>query len=182
MHHEARQYVNRFGTPEPISVVEIGSLDINGTVRGCFPKAKWHGIDVVEGPAVDEVADGATWKPDGPVDLVVCCEVLEHARNWRKIVANCANIVKPGGRVVFTAAGPTRLAHSAADGGPLRDGEFYENIDPADLLAELEDAGFVDVQVDELGPDVRATAVLGDKPKPTRKAAKKVATPDDGEE
>lgn len=181
MHHEARQYVNRFGTAEPITVVEIGSLDINGTVRGCFPKAKWHGIDVVEGPAVDEVANGATWTPDEPVDLVVCCEVFEHTRDWRKIVANCANIVKPGGRVVFTAAGPTRLPHSAVDGGLLRDGEFYANIDPDDLAAAMSDAGFVDVQIDEHGPDVRATGVLGDKPKPARKAAKKSVS-DDGEE
>lgn len=180
MHHEARQYVNRFGTADPVAVVEIGSLDINGTVRGCFPKASWHGIDVVDGPAVDEVADGAMWKPDTPVDFVICCEVFEHAKNWKAIVANMANIVKPGGVAVVTAAGPDRQPHSAVDGGALRPDEFYANIEPDDLRAAFESAGFVDVVIDVLGPDVRATATLGDKPKPkpTKRAAKATVSED----
>lgn len=159
MHAEAAQYVNRFAHAEPITVVEIGSLNINGTVRSLFPAASWHGIDVVDGPDVDEVADGATFVPGQPVDLVVCCEVLEHTEAWRDIVTNTANMLKPGGRVILTAAGPDRLPHSAVDGGRLRDGEYYANISADELTEALESAGFVDVAVEIVGRDVRGTGV-----------------------
>lgn len=183
MHHEALQYVNRFGTGEPIDLVEFGSRDVNGTPRSLFPNARWHGIDISAGAGVDEVADATSWRPETPVDVVVCCEVFEHTPAWREIAANAAACLKPGGRLIVTAAGPTRAPHSAVDGRLLRDsehhdgdgdGEFYANIDPVELAAVLEAAGFSAVEVDEAGPDVRATGVNGGaaKPKPKAKAAK----------
>lgn len=162
MHAEAAQFVARHASGEPIDVVEIGSLDINGTVRHLFPYADWHGIDVVAGPGVDEVADGATWQPAGLVDLVVCCEVLEHTSSWREIVANAARMVRSGGRVILTAAGPGRAPHSAVDGGPVRDGEYYANVDPAELGEALSAAGLVG-EVDEFQADVRVCAVKGEE-------------------
>lgn len=159
MHAEAAQYVNRFAHAEPVTVVEIGSRDVNGSVRGLFPNASWYGIDVADGLGVDEVADGATWQPPEPVQLVVCCEVFEHTDVWPQIVKNSAAMLVDGGRVIFTAAGPARAPHSAVDGGPLRHGEYYSNVRPDDLAVALESVGFVDVDVEELGGDVRATAV-----------------------
>lgn len=159
MHDEARHYVERFATDAKVSVIEVGSRRINGEVRDLFPNARYHGIDIQDGPGVDEVADGATFQPSRRVDLVVCCETLEHAEHWRDIVANTFAMLKKDGRVIFTAAGPRRQPHSGIDGGQLRGHEFYENIDPDELHELMTEAGFVGVEFEELGPDVRATGV-----------------------
>lgn len=165
MHAEALAYVNRFATPDEVRVIEFGARDINGSPRHLFPNAVWWGIDLVDGPAVDEVADAATWTGE-PADIVVCCEVLEHADQWHGIVASMAANTAPGGRVVITAAGPERAPHSAVDGGPLRPDEHYENIEPATLLAALKAAGLSSIEVEVSGGDVYATAVKPRKVKP----------------
>lgn len=161
MHDAAHQYVQRFRTDDPsVRVVDIGARDINGTVRDLFPNTLYVGIDVEDGKGVDVVASGAVYKPTKRAHIVVCCEVFEHCAEWRDIVANVHdNMLVKGGTFVATMAGPTRLAHSAIDGGPLRDGEFYENIDPTELEAVMADAGFVDVEIDEVDADVRVCGV-----------------------
>lgn len=163
MHIEALTYVNRFANADSIRVVEFGSLDINGTPRWLFPNAAWWGIDVVDGPGVDEVADAATWSGE-PADMVVCCEVLEHAPDWENIVTNMVACCRVGGRVLVTAAGPNRAPHSAVDGGELRDGEHYANVDPDTLRMVLKAAGATAIEVESRdGIDVYATGLRAEK-------------------
>lgn len=130
----------------PATVIEIGSRDVNGSIRPLFPTARYVGVDVMTGPKVDVVADGALVSLEvcglaEPVDVAVCCEVLEHAENWRAIVANMARLVRPGGAVVITAAGPTRAPHSAFDGGAVRPGEYYGGVPLSELLEVCTAAG-----------------------------------------
>ena len=116
------------------TVVEFGSLDINGGIRGAFPASvSWWGIDVQDGSGVDEVADAADWTPVAPVDCVVCCEVLEHTDKGAQICRSAWRALRHGGLFVGTCAGPERAPHSAIDDAPIRDWEFYRNVD-ADLL------------------------------------------------
>lgn len=167
MHAEAFAFVRHTLTQHPCApdafVVEIGGLDINGTVRGLFPP-HYLSTDVTDGPGVDRVADGATLTLDQPADVVVCCEVLEHAPHAQAIVANMARIASPGGRLIITAAGAdgdwARLPHSAVDGGDVRDGEHYANVSPGALSAWLREAGCTDVKVwvNPSAGDVYATA------------------------
>lgn len=159
MHEAARTYVARFATDTPLDVIEIGSRNVNGGVRDLFPAASWTGVDIIDGPAVDVVADAATWMPDTRADLVVCCEVLEHTADWPRILANAAGMLRSGGRIVVTAAGPTRAPHSGIDGGPVRPDEHYANLDADELHSELVIAGFRNVQTETVGADVRATGV-----------------------
>ncbi len=159
MHREALDFIAQHGTDNTLTVVEFGSRDINGTPRALFPNARYIGIDIVDGNAVDEVADAATWKTKKKVDVVVCCEVLEHTAAWAKIVENAHKILAAGGVFLITAAGPSRTPHSSYDGGALRDDEWYENIDPEALQTALRAAGFVTVDVIERGDDVYAKAV-----------------------
>lgn len=148
MHPEAYGYVARFATDDPLSVVEIGSRNVNTTVRPLFPNADYWGIDAQPGPCVDEVADGAVWRPFWTVDLVVCAEVFEHTPDWRDIVANTRHIVRPGGRVVFTCAGRGRPVHGVGADDPLSPGH-YRNVEPGELAEAMEEAGFIDVDVEE---------------------------------
>lgn len=136
MHPGAKDYVRSVIRP-CTSVVEVGSLDINGGIRDLLPQADWYGIDIAEGPGVDEVASGVTWRPDWPVDLAICCEVFEHTPDWRSILFNMASWLDKGGQIIITAAGPGRPEHSAITGGlGLLDDEWYENIQP-DVLADV---------------------------------------------
>lgn len=160
MHTAAFQYAKAHANLDACHVVECGGRDINGTVRGLFTSATYESVDLHPGPGVDVVADFTTHHPDQAPDVVVCLEVLEHAKDWRQILAHAAAILAPGGQVVVTAAGPTRAPHSAMDGGEVQPGEWYQNIKPASLKRELA-KHFEQVEVDELGEDVRAVAVKG---------------------
>jgi len=148
MHPGAYEFISRFATNDLLSVIEIGSRDINGTVRPLFPAASWTGLDLYPGPAVDVVTDALDYVPGKLVDLVVCCEVFEHAKNWRQILQRASCWLGDGGRILITCAGPGRDPHSAIDGGQLRPGEHYENISVDSLGEELHYAGFVEISMD----------------------------------
>ncbi len=132
MHAGAYQYVaaqsSLIATPD-MSIVEIGARNLNGSVRSLFPTQRYVGIDVVPGPGVDIVADGAAWRPSAYVDCVVCCEVLEHTRKVKAIINNAAAMLRPGGRLIVTCAARHRAPCSPIDGGAPRPGEFYQNIE-----------------------------------------------------
>ena len=155
MHAEADQWVARYGSTQPLQVLEIGSLNINGTARVHFPNARWLGIDRQRGPGVDVVCDFLDWDSDAAFDAVVCCEVLEHGSAWRDIVGRVRPLLIADGCFIGTCAGPLRTPHSAVDGGPLRQGEYYANLTADDLLGELQAAGFLRVLVDDTGHDLR---------------------------
>jgi len=137
MHNEAFEFVSRHATNEPISVIEIGSRDINGSARVMFPAASWIGLDLYPGPCVDWVGDAATYTPTEPVDLVMCMETLEHAKNWYYLIHAGVAWLKPGGKMIITCAGPGRAEHSAIDGGPCYEGEYYQNLSTAQIDAAI---------------------------------------------
>jgi len=159
MHRAAYDYVAAHAG-QPASVIEIGSRDLNGSVRPLFPGATYVGLDVVDGPGVDVVFDPAVPPPVRVrSEVVVCCEVLEHVADWPDVLAMAARYLRADGRLIVTAAGPGRRPHSGITGRrTLEPGEHYENIDPRLLAVELERAGFIDIEVDVAGCDVRAHA------------------------
>lgn len=168
MHAAAHDYVARqLAHEHPFTcVVEVGGRDINGGVTHLLRLAEhgWYwSIDLEPGPGVDEVADARAWSPPPQHDpeLVLCCEVLEHAPDPAGVVKAMASWLRPGGLLLVTAAGPGRAVHSGHHGGPLAPGEYYGNVDPDDLTRWLEDAGLREVQVHYApGPcDVYARAV-----------------------
>jgi SAM-dependent methyltransferase len=163
MHAAARDWVQRCLNElvdVPGIVVEFGSLDVNGSIRDLFRGTDYTGIDLLAGPGVDEVCDAAEYEHPVAVDLVLCCETLEHSPYAGKIVANAARLLRPGGWLILTTAGPRRLPHSAdgGDKGP-HEGEWYANISGYQLDDWLREAGFRRWQTDETYDDVRALAV-----------------------
>lgn len=66
------------------SVLEIGSLEWNGSVRSFFGGAsRYVGIDILPGPGVDIVqnAKETTFEP-GAFDTLVCLSLFEHDPSW----------------------------------------------------------------------------------------------------
>lgn len=140
------------------SVIEVGSADMNGSVRPLFGDARYTGVDIQAGPGVDVVDDG-TWTPPAPVDCVVIAEVFEHTPDWPAILRRARGWLRPGGTLIVTCAGPGRRPHSGIDGKRrLHPGEHYRNVPADDLACELDLAGYDTVKVDTVGADVRAVA------------------------
>lgn len=150
MHHECRKFLRKFFTLDPLSVIEIGSRDINGSARAFFPNAKWIGLDLYHGTGVDIVVNAVDYSPQETVDLVVCCEVFEHTMHWGEIIKRVISWLSPGGRFIVTCAGPGRPVHSAIAGEKvLHPGEHYENLAQDDLRAAMLLAGFDSVETSE---------------------------------
>lgn len=144
MHVQAMDFIAASAAGlSPQSVLEIGSLDINGSVRPLFAgAATYHGLDLVAGDGVDEVADAATWDPgDRRFDLVVSAEVLEHAPAWRDVLGTMWRALRPGGTLLMTCATDPRPPHSAVDGWDVRDDEWYANVAAAEVRSVLAEWG-----------------------------------------
>jgi hypothetical protein len=162
MHEQAMQWVAKHATTDPVSVLDLGGRFINGSPRELYPNATTYTVlDILPGDDVDIVADAATWEPDREYDVVLCCEIFEHAARWPAICRTAYAACVPGGTFVVTTAAPGRPVHSGVDGGPrLHPGEHYANVPAAELLRVLVDSGWRDVQVDsQPSPaDTRAVA------------------------
>lgn len=163
MHDAAMQWIAKYATAEPVTVLDIGGRDVNGSPQQLFPAAAYTVLDIRPGDDVDIVADAATWDPGGQAwDLVICAETFEHTASWRAICRTAYAACAPGGRLIVTTAAPGRPPHSAVDGEfRLLPGEHYANIRPAELERVLAEAGWSEVVVDVLPSpaDVRAAAV-----------------------
>lgn len=159
MHPEAYEWVRRWVPGGPVVVLDIGGRDVNGSPRDLFDLGDYEVVDLMPGPNVDWVGDFLHYAPDLLFDVACHLEVAEHTPDWRTHMRHAHDCLALGGSLIFTAAGPNRAPHSAVDGGPVRDGEHYENVDPGDLEEALLDL-FTWVQIDttEDGADVRAVA------------------------
>jgi SAM-dependent methyltransferase len=89
-------------------VLEVGSLDVNGSVRGditALGPAEYVGIDIRPGPGVDVLCDAADLVArfgENAFDVVVSTELLEHARDWRRVISNIKRVTRPDGVMVVS--------------------------------------------------------------------------------
>lgn len=72
------------------SILEVGSQDINGTVRPLlterFPEARYVGTDFAGGKGVDVVCNAVDLANYfAPADLVISTEMMEHVEDWRGV-------------------------------------------------------------------------------------------------
>ena len=89
------------------AVLEIGSLDVNGSARTVFQPgaAEYLGVDRAAGAGVDMVADAATLDLGRQFDVVLCCETLEHTRDPFAIIERLKAHLRPGGLLIVTTPG-----------------------------------------------------------------------------
>ena len=149
------------GNTSKLDVLEIGSLDINGSIKSIFTpfSNSYLGLDVQEGPGVDLVADATEYIKPEAYDVIVCCEVFEHLEEWKKVVYNSYMNLKIGGVFIGTCAGEGRRPHSAIDANEIRNHEYYQNVGAWNMTQTLTKAGFNEVMtVTELA-DLQWTAI-----------------------
>lgn len=164
MHAEALGFVGRALARDGrgvrgLRVLEVGSLNVNGTPRGlCDGAACYVGIDRVAGRGVDLVCDAADYDGGEEYDLVISCEVLEHAPDPAAVVACARRALRQGGRLILTAAAPERAPHGC-DGWAVQPGEHYRGVAPGELSRLLGDWHELHVEHHPRRGDVYATAV-----------------------
>lgn len=119
-------------------VLEIGSLDINGSVRVFFENCNYVGVDVGAGPGVDVVAQGQDLTYDtGMFDVTISTEVFEHTAHWKEIFLNMHRMTRSQGLVVFTCASTGRREHgtrrTTPRDAPLLQTDYYKNLTQDDF-------------------------------------------------
>lgn len=92
---------------KPISIIDIGSYDVNGTYRPLFAAPGWNylGIDLEAGPGVDVVLESPYRFPmkTGSVDLIVSGQAFEHVEFFWLSFLEMLRVLKPGGMMFLIA-------------------------------------------------------------------------------
>lgn len=123
-HYSQRQFVGWVKEAFPAcfadkKVLEVGSLDINGSVRDFFDRCEYTGLDVGPGPGVDVVCGGQEYDaPDASFDVVCSFEAMEHNPYWKETFANMLRMAKPGALVLMSCATYGRPEHGTSCSKP----------------------------------------------------------------
>jgi SAM-dependent methyltransferase len=89
-------------------VLEVGSLNVNGSVRRFFSGGSYVGVDMREGPDVDLVLNAHALYPhfaSESFDVVVSTEMLEHDDAPWISVLHMRDVIRSGGVLILTARG-----------------------------------------------------------------------------
>lgn len=133
-------------------VCEIGSLDINGSVRHFFDGCDYLGVDIGEGPGVDRVVQGQLLDcPSSHFDTMVSAECFEHNPFWVETFTNMLRMTRPGGLVAFSCASTGRPEHGTANTSPnlspltyAQGWNYYRNLDAEDFMSTFNLEGWFD--------------------------------------
>lgn len=132
-------------------VLEVGSFNVNGTIRPFFLEEGYVGCDISEGPGVDAVLEDPRTLPfeNDQFGIVVSTEMLEHAEFPDEILAEMARVCRPTGTVLVTTRSPGFPHHNPPD---------YRRYTEDELRIALEKAGFERVIVEN---DPQVPGVFG---------------------
>ena len=143
------------------SIIEVGSLIVNYSVRPIFETyspSSYLGIDIKAGRGVDQICNAESILTEfGPeyFDILISNEVLEHVKNWKKIISNFKNIIKPKGKIFIS----TRSKGFDYHGYPYDFWRFE-----LDDMKEI----FSDFTIDALEPDKFGPGLLLKATKPEK--------------
>jgi hypothetical protein len=135
-------------------VMEIGSLNINGTVRVFFEQCDYTGVDLSQGKDVD-IVGRIHMLPlmSNSFDTVISCECFEHDKHWKETFAQMYNIAR--GLVIFSCATTGRPEHGTTRTSPADSpftNDYYRNLTEKDFREEFDfDAIFSKYQFSTCG-------------------------------
>lgn len=150
-HWEQRDFIEKIKNDLPQyfhqkNVLEIGSLNINGTVRDFFTDCRYIGVDVSTGDGVDVVCEGQNYNaPDNSYDVVCSAECFEHNPYWLETFENMIRLCKNDGLVLFTCATDGRAEHGTSRTTPLDSPltvemgwDYYLNLNENDFTSKID--------------------------------------------
>ena len=95
---------------QALSIIDIGSCDVNGSYRPLFRATGWRyvGVDLVAGPNVEVVLKSPYRLPfaDDSADLIISGQAFEHIEFFWLTWLEMVRVLRPGG-VIFLIA-PSR--------------------------------------------------------------------------
>lgn len=140
-HPEQREFIEDVKRIWPewfnnVNVLEIGSLNINGTIRDFYIGGTYTGVDLAPGRDVDLVAFGEDLQfSDGAFDICISTECFEHNPNWKATFANMHRMARTA--VIITCATTGRAEHGTSShhpgSSPFTPGDYYQNLDEDDF-------------------------------------------------
>jgi SAM-dependent methyltransferase len=90
-------------------ILEVGSKYVNGSVRPLIKKffnpKEYIGVDIEKGKFVDFVCNAENlvdYFGKESFDVVITTELLEHVKDWRKVINNMKEVLKPNGYIYIT--------------------------------------------------------------------------------
>jgi len=133
-------------------VLEVGSLNINGSVRDFFRDCDYVGIDVSMGNGVDTVSKGEDFQEKAnSFDVAISCECMEHNPNYEKTFLNMIRLLAQDGLIVMTCATYGRAQHGTMTSEPtsspltiMLGQDYYKNLIKEDFEIIVFDKFFSD--------------------------------------
>ncbi len=165
-----------------VSVVDVGSLHINGNNRGLFRQSTVNGIDVIKGRNVDlvgkahEVIPNLTpikvinWYGLNPFypkrkmivqksfDTIISTEALEHDSTWVDTLDAIYKAVRPGGLILITCAGDGRAEHGTSKVRPQDSpgtNDYYKNVSNEMFAGIYQPSMFKDYYLRQFNTDLQ---------------------------
>tara|TARA_B100001057_G_C22736499_1_gene905994 strand:- start:144 stop:917 length:774 start_codon:yes stop_codon:yes gene_type:complete len=142
-------FKNEFFESKKISILELGSYDVNGSIRTIFDNtSKYIGLDLIKGPGVDIVYDGKDIPINQEFDLCISCECFEHNPNYFENFLKMIELAKKDGLVVFTCATIGRSEHGTTDSdlksspGSMEKWNYYKNLKKSHFTKRINLAKF----------------------------------------
>ena len=146
-HHSQLDFVSRVKAKFPhafnkTKVLEVGSLNINGTVRIFFDDCDYLGVDIGPGKDVDLVCPGH--KLDilpNTFDTTISCECFEHDKYWMLTFQKMYELTKYRGLVIFSCATTGRPEHGTTRTSPADapfTNDYYRNLTEEDFVGAFD--------------------------------------------
>jgi SAM-dependent methyltransferase len=100
------KFFSRYATREAASILEIGSYNVNGTLKDFQPEgSRWIGADIEAGPGVDLIIKDTAALPfeDSSFDYVVASSVFEHDPTFWSTFSEMVRVLKKGGCIYINS-------------------------------------------------------------------------------
>jgi SAM-dependent methyltransferase len=150
-HFQQQEFLRSVRTlfPEYFStrhVLEVGSWDVNGSIREFFSGCDYLGVDVAMGKGVDLVCSGECLDlPTASFDTVASCNCFEHNPLWLETFVNMWRMLKPGGLCMVSCAtvgfrehGTSRTTPGESLTSEMRLPDYYRNLTRRDFERSLD--------------------------------------------
>ena len=127
------------------TVLDAGSLDINGNNRYLFKNCQYTGVDLGQGKNVDVVCPIHFYNPGFQYDFIISTEMLEHDKNYHLSLMKMIDLVKPGGALLITCATGCREEHGTISNCPNTSpftNNYYRNVPEDDIRFYLPENKF----------------------------------------
>ncbi len=158
MHLEVLDFLKRTKERFPkkfknVRVLELGSLNINGTPRQFFEECEYIGVDRQTGDGVDVVSKAHEFKSRKKFDVVITTEMLEHDKYADLSIENVWKLLKKDGMLIATTANINRAPHYEFVG----EDNHYENISRERVENWIKKIGVkkFEIEEDEKKQDIR---------------------------